>query len=108
MSTAQQIGRRHGTSLNAEVLRDARTAGLLQPQTAYYITRITINTAGLSAAWGLFFLLGNSWLQLVTAGFLAFMFTQCAMISHEVDGSIPVFRYPFRGLFNFIYPLQAD
>jgi fatty acid desaturase len=83
MSTEQQIARRRGTSMYAELLREVRAAGLLQPQAAYYITRITINTAGLSAAWVLFFLLGNSWLQLVTAGFLAFMFTQCAMIGHD-------------------------
>jgi fatty acid desaturase len=83
MSAEQQIPRKRGTSMYGELLDEVRAAGLLQPQTAYYISRITINTAALSGAWALFFLLGNSWLQLVTAGFLGFMFAQCAMIGHD-------------------------
>jgi len=83
MSAEQLATSQRPASMYAELLREVRSAGLLRAQTAYYIVKITINTAGLSGAWVLFFLLGNSWLQLVTAAFLAFMFGQCTTIAHD-------------------------
>jgi fatty acid desaturase len=37
----------------------------------------------LAAGWTAFFLLGDSWWQLVTAVFLAFAFTQIAFLGHD-------------------------
>ena len=37
----------------------------------------------LAAGWGVFFLLGRSWWQLLVAVFLAVMFTQTGFIGHD-------------------------
>jgi fatty acid desaturase len=67
----------------SELLREVRLAGLFEPQTRYYVVKIAINAAGMLGAWVLFSILGDSWLQLVTATFLAFMFGQYAIVAHD-------------------------
>jgi fatty acid desaturase len=42
-----------------------------------------VNLVLLAAGWGVFFLLGRSWWQLLVAVFLAVMFAQTGFIGHD-------------------------
>ncbi len=50
---------------------------------ANYVARISGNIGLLVAGWAVFFELGDSWWQLVTAVFLAVIFTQLAFMGHD-------------------------
>jgi fatty acid desaturase len=67
----------------AELLARVRAAGLLDRRPAYYTYRIALATVLLAAGWGAFVLIGDSWWQLVTAAFLAAVFTQLGFLGHE-------------------------
>jgi fatty acid desaturase len=67
----------------AELSRRVRRAGLLDRRRAYYTAKITGTIVMLAAGWTAFFLIGDSWWQLATAAFLAFMFTQVAFLGHD-------------------------
>ncbi|MFV2103884.1 fatty acid desaturase family protein [Micromonospora sp. LOL_024] len=75
----------------AELLSRVRQAGLLDRRPTYYGIRIAINAALVVAGWTIFVLLGDSWWQLVTAVFLAVMFTQTGFIGHDA-GHRQIFR----------------
>jgi len=60
----------------AQLSRRVRAAGLLRRRRGYYSVKIGVNLVLLAAGWGVFFLLGRSWWQLLVAVFLAVMFTQ--------------------------------
>ncbi|MGA8113704.1 MAG: acyl-CoA desaturase [Actinocatenispora sp.] len=67
----------------AELNRRVKGAGLLKRRTGYYALKMTINGLLFSAGWIAVLLLGNSWLQLLIAGFLAVVFTQIAFVGHD-------------------------
>lgn len=67
----------------ADLYCEIRQAGLFEPRTLYYVAKITSNAVGMVSAWTVFLLLGDSWWQLMTAVFLAFMFGQSAIIGHD-------------------------
>jgi len=58
--------------------------GLMQRRPAYYIARLSVVTLMLLGGWTAFFLIGESWWQLVTAAFLAVTFTQVALVAHDL------------------------
>jgi hypothetical protein len=60
----------------AELLTRVRQAGLLDRRPAYYTYRIALGVVLLIGGWTAFVLVGDSWWQLVTAGYLAAVFTQ--------------------------------
>jgi fatty acid desaturase len=67
----------------SELSRRIKQAGLLRRRPAYYAAKSATTAVLLAAGWTAFFLLGNSWWQLVTAVFLAFAFTQIAFLGHD-------------------------
>jgi fatty acid desaturase len=70
-------------SLYSVLLRQVKSAGLLERRTRYYIWKIAVTAALLAAGWTGFVLVGESWWQLAVAVFLAFVFTQLGFIGHD-------------------------
>jgi fatty acid desaturase len=75
----------------AQLSRQIKHAGLLERRPGYYLTKIAANLVLLGAGVTAFFLLGDSWLQLLTAVFLALVATQIAFVSHDA-GHRQIFR----------------
>jgi fatty acid desaturase len=67
----------------SRLLQQVRGAGLLERRRAYYLWKIIITAAMLVAGWASFVLIGDSWWQLGTAAFLAFVFTQLGFLGHD-------------------------
>ena len=67
----------------SELSRRIKQAGFLRRRPAYYAAKSVSTAVLLAAGWTAFFLLGDSWWQLVTAVFLAFAFTQIAFLGHD-------------------------
>jgi fatty acid desaturase len=74
-----------------QLSRQIRQAGLLDRRRGWYATRIGLNLALLAAGWASFAVLGDSWWQLVTAAYLAVVFTQLAFVGHDA-GHRQIFR----------------
>jgi fatty acid desaturase len=72
-----------GGSEYAALSREVKRSGLLKRRPAYYSVKIAANLLLLAAGWTAFALLGQSWWQLLTAAFLAVMFTQTGFIGHD-------------------------
>jgi fatty acid desaturase len=75
----------------AELLSRVRQAGLLDRRPTYYTVKIAINALLIVAGWTLFVLLGDSWWQLATAGYLAVVFTHSGFLGHDA-GHRQIFR----------------
>jgi fatty acid desaturase len=75
----------------AALLTQVQRAGLLDRRRTYYIVRIVINAALMIAGWTAFVLIGDSWWQLVTAAYLAVVFTQTGFLGHDA-GHRQMFR----------------
>ncbi len=82
--------RRRGTDF-AELTRRVKSAGLLNRRTGYYAAKMSVNAVLFAAGWVAVLLLGNSWLQLLVAAFLAVVFTQIAFLGHDA-GHHQIFR----------------
>jgi fatty acid desaturase len=67
----------------AELSRGVKQAGLLRRRYGYYAVRIVVNVLLLAAGGVAFVLLGDSWWQLLTAVFLAVVFTQFGFMGHD-------------------------
>ena len=74
-----------------QLSRQLRQAGLLERRRGWYAARIGLNLALLAAGCAAFAILGDSWWQLVTAAYLAVVFTQLAFIGHDA-GHRQIFR----------------
>jgi fatty acid desaturase len=66
-----------------QLSRQIRQAGLLERRRGWYTARIGLNLALLAAGWAAFAVVGDSWWQLVTAAYLAVVFTQLAFVGHD-------------------------
>jgi fatty acid desaturase len=66
-----------------QLSRQIKQAGLLERRRGWYAARIGLNLALLAAGWAAFAVLGDSWWQLVTAAYLAVVFTQLAFVGHD-------------------------
>jgi fatty acid desaturase len=75
----------------AVLLRQVRSAGLLDRRRGYYITKMTVTAGLLTAGITAFGWLGDSWWQLLVAAFLAFVFAQLGFIGHDA-GHRQIFR----------------
>jgi fatty acid desaturase len=73
--------------------RQIKQAGLLDRRHGYYTAKIGLNLVLLAAGGAAFVLLGDSWWQLVTAAYLAVVFTQLAFVGHDA-GHRQIFRSP--------------
>ncbi len=67
----------------ARLSRQVRQVGLMDRRTGHYAWRIAITGGLLAAGWAAFFLVGDSWWQMVLAVFLAVMFTQVGFLGHD-------------------------
>jgi fatty acid desaturase len=68
----------------AELSRQVRQAGLLEPRPGYYAWKFAITIAMFAAGWAAFAAAGDSWWQLAVAVFLAVAFTQVGFLGHDV------------------------
>jgi fatty acid desaturase len=75
----------------ATLLRQVKSAGLLERRRGYYITKMIVTGGLFVAGWAGFVLLGDSWWQLAVAAFLAFVFAQLGFIGHDA-GHRQIFR----------------
>jgi fatty acid desaturase len=71
--------------------RQVKQAGLLERRRGWYAARIGLNLALLAGGWAGFAIIGASWWQLVTAAYLAVVFTQLAFVGHDA-GHRQIFR----------------
>jgi fatty acid desaturase len=67
----------------ARLSRHVKRAGLMNRRPLYYAIKIAANLLLLGGGWVAFVLIGRSWWQLLTATFLAVMFTQIAFVGHD-------------------------
>jgi fatty acid desaturase len=74
-----------------QLSRQIKQAGLLERRHGWYAARIGINLLLLAGGWAAFAILGESWWQLLTAAYLAVVFTQLAFLGHEA-GHGQIFR----------------
>ncbi len=75
--------RERHVSTYAELTRTIKAAGLLKRRYGYYWTLIGATVAAFVGIWVGFFLLGNSWYQLLLAAGLAVVLAQFGFIGHE-------------------------
>jgi fatty acid desaturase len=73
------------------LLRQVKSAGLLDRRRGYYIVKMAATGVLLFGGWAVFIGLGDSWWQLLVAGFLAFVFAQLGFIGHDA-GHSQIFR----------------
>jgi fatty acid desaturase len=67
----------------ADLKRLIMQEGLLDKQYAYYVFNTVLRLTFLAASLAFLFVVGNSWLQLLNAAFLAFVFTQIGFLGHD-------------------------
>jgi fatty acid desaturase len=91
-STAGPVPSRTGRwSQYTQLSRQIKQAGLLDRRRGWYAAKIGLNLALLAAGWTAFAIVGESWWQLVTATYLAVVFTQLAFLGHDA-GHRQIFR----------------
>jgi fatty acid desaturase len=59
-------------------------AGLLERRSAYYAVRACLVSALFGCTWVFFFRLGSSWWNMAVAGLLGLVFSQAALLAHDV------------------------
>jgi fatty acid desaturase len=74
-----------------QLSKQVKQAGLLDRRRGWYAAKIGSNLVLLAAGWAAFAILGESWWQLVTAAYLAVVFTQLAFVGHDA-GHRQIFR----------------
>jgi fatty acid desaturase len=74
-----------------QLSRQIKQAGLLDRRHGYYTAKLILNLVLLAAGGVAFVALGDSWWQLVTAAYLAVVFTQVAFVGHDA-GHRQIFR----------------
>ncbi|MBA3989476.1 MAG: acyl-CoA desaturase [Propionibacteriales bacterium] len=84
MSTGPAVDtRQRHLSLYTDLSRMVRERGLLRRRYAYYWSRIALAVAAFVAIWVAFFILGNSWFQLILAAALGVVVTQFGFLGHD-------------------------
>jgi fatty acid desaturase len=66
-----------------QLSRQIKQAGLLDRRHGWYAVKLGLNLLLLAGGWAAFAILGESWWQLVTAAYLAVVFTQLAFVGHD-------------------------
>ncbi len=83
MSTDLADTRQRHLSLYTDLSRMVRERGLLRRRYAYYWSRIALAISAFTAIWVAFFILGNSWFQLILAAALGIVVTQFGFLGHD-------------------------
>ncbi|MFG1874404.1 fatty acid desaturase family protein [Sphaerisporangium sp. NPDC049003] len=68
----------------ARLSRRITEAGLLDRRPAYYALRLGVVAGLFVAGWVAFFMVGDSWYQLLVGAFLALVFAQVALVAHDL------------------------
>ena len=71
------------TSRFTDLMSDVKAAGLLERRQGYYWIQIAVHVAAFFGIWVSFFLLGDSWFQLVLAAALGVIVTQFGFLGHD-------------------------
>jgi len=66
-----------------DLAREIRESDLLERRYAWYWSRIVIAVLAFAGVWVGLFWLGNSWFQLIIAGFLGVLSTQFGFLGHD-------------------------
>ncbi len=74
---------RQDALMYGELRRLVKKEGLLDKQPAYYLYKVPFTLSLLAVGLAILALLGNSWLQLVNAAFMAIAFTQLGLLGHD-------------------------
>jgi fatty acid desaturase len=74
---------RESRSDYAELSSRIRSAGLLEPRTAYYVAKFSLTWLTFAAAWVAFAFIGATWWQMITAAVLGVLSTQVAFLGHD-------------------------
>ena len=67
----------------AQLKRLIKQNGLLDRQPAYYMGKTVFTLGLLAVSLALLFVLGDTWFQLLNAAYLAFVFVQISLLSHD-------------------------
>jgi fatty acid desaturase len=67
----------------AELKRIVKERGLMRRQPAYFAGKFALTLGMLAVGLGLLLAFGSTWLQLVNAAFLAFVFVQISFLAHD-------------------------
>src|SRR4029434_6338220 len=89
--TARPTSRTGRWSEYTQLSRQIKQAGLLDRRHGYYTAKLSLNLVLLAAGGAAFVALEDSWWQLVTAAYLAVVFTQLAFVGHDA-GHRQIFR----------------
>jgi len=84
MTTTVERPRTAAGSDFAPLNRSIADAGLLERRPTYYAVRMSVVTAMLLAGWAGFLLVGSSWWTLAVAAFLGIVFSQVALLAHDL------------------------
>ncbi|WUV84789.1 acyl-CoA desaturase [Streptomyces sp. NBC_01476] len=68
----------------ARLAKRMATSGLLKRRPGYYVTRIGGVAVLYAGAWTAFAIIGSSWWQLIIAAVLGVMFSQIALVAHDI------------------------
>lgn len=79
-STGQAAAAR---SLYTDLAAQVRESGLMRRRYTYYWNRMAMAVLAFAAIWVGFFLIGNSWFQLLLAGLLGVLLTQFGFLGHD-------------------------
>ncbi|HYT45843.1 MAG TPA: fatty acid desaturase [Methylomirabilota bacterium] len=90
------------TNEYVELKRLIKQKGLLDKQPIYYTYKFLFTMGLLAVSLALLIVVHNFWLQLLNAGYLAFVFTQIATLAHD-NGHRQIFRTTWKALiFNCV------
>jgi fatty acid desaturase len=84
------------TNQYARLKRLIKEKGLLDRQPAYYAGKTAFTLGLLAVSLTLLFVLGDTWLQLLNAVFLAFVFVQISLLAHDFGHRQFSFRSPWK------------
>ena len=70
-------------SLYTDLAAQVRESGLMRRRYTYYWNRMAMAVLAFAAIWLGFFLIGNSWFQLLLAGLLGVLLTQFGFLGHD-------------------------
>jgi fatty acid desaturase len=68
----------------ARLSRRIAKAGLLDRRPGYYAVRLSLAGVLFAGGWATFFAVGDSWYQILVAAFLAVVFSQVALVAHDL------------------------
>jgi fatty acid desaturase len=80
----------------AELKRLIKQRGLLDQQPAYYAVKTVFTLGLLVVSLASLFILGDTWLQLLNAAYLAFVFVQISLLAHDFGHRQFTFRSPWK------------